>query len=197
MQASAVPPRRNPRLHPFLCCVCPKSSARLWRVVAWCWGQGIKAARTDVALPLPGLWTASVAVFSQDLSAPDLYMQQNCYKNPNLIFVELDKLIFKTAWTNKGPRIVMTLLKGENQVGGLACWISRLIMKPQQLRGYGVGTRIHKQISRKYTSPRNRHLIMIYRYLIYEKDGTLQCWGKTALFNNDARTTGQLFNQKI
>ena len=35
---------------------------------------------------------------------------------------------------------------------------------------------------------------MTYRYLIYEKDGTLYCWGKTGLFNNDARTTGQLFN---
>ena len=57
--------------------------------------------------------------------------------------MELDELIFKTAWTNKGQRIVMTLLKEENQVGGLACWISRLIMKPQQLRGYGIGTRIY------------------------------------------------------
>ena len=102
------------------------------------------AAGIEMAALPQEIWAASVAVFSQDLSAPDLYMQQNCYKNPNLIFVELDKLIFKTAWTNKGPRIVMTLLKGENQVGGLACWISRLIMKPQQLRGYGVGTRIHK-----------------------------------------------------
>lgn len=67
----------------------------------------------------------------------------------------------------------MTLLKEENQVGGLACLILRLIMKPQQLRGYGIGIRVYKWISRKYTSPRNRHLIMAYRYLIYEKDGTL------------------------
>ena len=37
---------------------------------------------------------------------------------------------------------------------------------------------------------------MIYRYLIYEKDGTLQCWGKTALFNNDAEQLDKYLTRK-
>lgn len=61
--------------------------------------------------------------------------------------MELDKLIFKTAWTNKRPRTVMTLLKEEIRWGGLACLILRLIMKVI-IKGYGIGIRVYKWISR-------------------------------------------------
>ena len=58
--------RRSPRSHPSLCCVPPRSSARLpseqARPQAWSFEA---AAAIEI-------WFAFVTVFSQDLSAPDL-----------------------------------------------------------------------------------------------------------------------------
>ena len=40
--------------------------------MVWAGGQGIVAAGTQVAVQLPDIWAASEAVFSHDLSVPDL-----------------------------------------------------------------------------------------------------------------------------
>ena len=64
--------QKKPKVESFLCCVCPRSSARLWYGVGWGLGLGVVAAGIEVAVVLPEIWAASVADFSQDLSAPDL-----------------------------------------------------------------------------------------------------------------------------
>ena len=45
LSATIVPLRSSPGSRPFLCCDCPRSSARLWCGVGWSWGSGCCGCR--------------------------------------------------------------------------------------------------------------------------------------------------------
>ncbi|EPY77854.1 hypothetical protein CB1_001170004 [Camelus ferus] len=63
--------QKQPRVASLTLLCHPRSSARLWCGVGGVRGWGIMAARFEVAVLSPEIWAASVAVFSQDLPAPD------------------------------------------------------------------------------------------------------------------------------
>ena len=76
------------------------------------------------------------------VKSPELQTQCNPCQIPVDFFGETDELILKFIQNCKGPRIVKTILKKKNKVGGLTYADFKAKMKQQKSRQYGDGTSI-------------------------------------------------------
>ena len=70
-QAPVIVLRSSSGSHPFLCCVHPRSSARLWCGAGGAGAGGWGTVATAMTVLPPKIRAASVADLSQDASAPD------------------------------------------------------------------------------------------------------------------------------
>ena len=91
----------------------------------------------------------------QNVSSSQIDIQNQCdsKKIPASYFVKTDLLILNFIWRGKRPRIINTILKKNNKVGGLMFWTSRLNIKLLESRHSGTGERIGKYNNRTEQRP--------------------------------------------
>ena len=80
---------------------------------------------------------------------PKLLYRYNIIPNtiPIGFFVDIDKLILKFTWKNRGPRIAKTILKKRNKAEGLTHLNFKTYYKATSSRPCGTGTRIEIKIN--------------------------------------------------
>ena len=64
LSATMAPLCSSSRPHPFLCCDCPRSSARLWCGAGWSWGSGHCGCRSRGGCGATWTWAAPVVDLS-------------------------------------------------------------------------------------------------------------------------------------